>query len=442
MHKHEQPDRFDDIELKLIEEALDSNDLWPYVYGSDPRRHFIHEATERLRAYFKRPQSSELPFVIPTSSGTASIHVALGGLQIPAGSEVLLSPITDIGTVTPIIAQNLIPVFADVGSDTGNINVETIKAKIFDSKNNLNKKISAVIVVHLTGSPVDMEPIMKLCKPLGIKVIEDTAQGLGALHKNQRLGTFGDAGCFSLNSQKHITTGEGGFVIVHEEDEFYRCHNFSDKHRDRFRRIRKGQEGDEHSKYMGLGMTYRMSELNGAMLLGQLDKLEEIASRRHLFCRKLDEYLGLETEVIPQQHIADSRPSFFFYMFRINQSLGLKTQKSSIIQDLNNVLRGKFSLSGFGGYEKPLYHYGMFQNKSFFDGRIENSNPIWPAELAARISYNDPGYSVDYQSVSLQNAENYYNRSFCLRIDERYEEKDAKGISEAILTVLKNYGVI
>ncbi|PHS26502.1 MAG: hypothetical protein COA85_05920 [Robiginitomaculum sp.] len=427
-------DRFDQTELNLIKEALDAGDLWPYVPPTNPRRHFIGDATKRLQQYFKRPQPSDLPYVIPTSSGTASIHVALAGLQIPAGSEVIVSPITDIGTVTPIIMQNAIPVFADIDPDSGNMTAETIRAQI-------NERTSAVIVVHLTGSPVDMEPIMRLCKAKGIKVIEDAAQALGAKVGRQRVGTFGDAGCFSLNSQKHITAGEGGFVIVHDEDQFYRCHNFSDKHRDRFKYDRNQIEGDEHSKYEGMGLNYRMSELNGAMILGQLGKLEEIARRRNDFGATMDRLLGGVSGIVPQKHIAKSRPTFFFHMFRVEKPI-LDNTKRSIRRELNLGIGNELSIRIGGGYGEPLYKYPMFKNKNFFDQNSNKSKQIWPAELVASEVYNTPPNYMDYKNISRPHADAYILRSFSLWCNEKHTEEHAELLATEIVRVLKSHSAI
>lgn len=434
-------DRFDSVEVKLLKEALESDDLWPYVYGNDPRRHFIEEATKELSNYFKRPNEIETPYVVPTSSGTASIHVALAGLRVPAGTEVIVSPITDIGTVTPIIAQNLIPVFADVDPDSGNITAETISKRIKDKTGQINKRISAVIVVHLTGSPVDMEPIVNLCKPLGIKVIEDTAQGLGAKIGNQRIGTYGDAGCFSLNSQKHITSGEGGFVIVHTEDDFYRCHNFSDKHRDRFRDTRERPKGgDEHSIYRGVGMNYRLSELNGAMILGQLGKLEDIARRRHRFGTAMDAQLGAYDGIVPQKHIGTSRPSFFFYMFRVNEDLTSAT-KESIIKDIKSSPRLPELVRVSGSYGRPIYQYEMFREKAFCIHSPATPSDLWPAELMARQVFDDISYTVDYKNLSLSATEEYINRSFSVWFNTAHTAEHADIVSSIVVEALYDNGV-
>lgn len=434
-------DRFNDTELELIREALDSDDLWPYVYGTDPRRHFIGDATGKLASIFKRPQPSDLPFVVPTSSGTASIHVALAGLQIPAGTEVIVSPITDIGTITPILVQNLIPVFADVDPASGNISAQTIKEKI-EETNPEKRKISAVIVVHLSGSPVDMKPIIQLCEPLGIKVIEDAAQALGAKQGRQRVGTFGDAGCFSLNSQKHITAGEGGFVLVHNETDFYRCHNFSDKHRDRFRGIRNvPKDGDEHSRYRGVGINYRMSELNGAMILAQVGKLKEIAKRRNRFGSVMDAILLEVAGIIPQSHIEDAYPSYFFHMFRTEKPIDDKT-KNLIVREVNELIGEKLSIRFWKSYGNPIYSEPMFRNKNFFSQHPLADNAIWPAELVAQKIFSDPDYSQDYSSVRLPATEEYIGSSFTTYFDSGHNENHARLLCDAIIKVFKHYSII
>ena len=133
--------------------------------------------------------------MVATSSGTASIHVAIAASQVRPGSEVITTPITDMGTINAILYQNLIPVFADVDPDSALLTVDTIRAV-------MTERTRAVVVVHLTGCPVDIGPIAVFCKAHNITLIEDCAQALGATYKGQHVGTFGDFGCYSLNDQK------------------------------------------------------------------------------------------------------------------------------------------------------------------------------------------------------------------------------------------------
>src|SRR2546423_6973949 len=125
------------------------------------------------------------------SHGTAAIHCAVAAIDPEPGDEIVTSPITDMGALTPILYQGAIPVFADVDPATCNMTAESIERV-------LSERTRAVIVTHLFGNPCDMTPIMNLCRPRGIIVIEDCAQAFLARHAGRAVGTIGDIGCFSL----------------------------------------------------------------------------------------------------------------------------------------------------------------------------------------------------------------------------------------------------
>ena len=140
------------------------------------------------------------------ASGTAAVHVAIAAIDPDPGDEIVTSPVTDMGALTPILYQGAIPVFADVDPYTGNVTAESFAACI-------SPKTKAIIVTHLFGNPCDMTGVMDVARKHNIPVIEDCAQAFLATHAGKQVGTFGVAGCFSLQQGKHITTGEGGVVV-------------------------------------------------------------------------------------------------------------------------------------------------------------------------------------------------------------------------------------
>lgn len=393
------PQRYGLEELLSIGAAFKRNKLW-YAPPTDAEG-FVNQAVAQLKTYLN------VPYVATTSSGTASIHTALGGGLIPAGSEVILPPITDAGTVFPIIFQNAVPVFADVEADTCMLSAETVEPVITDAT-------SAVIVVHLTGCPARMEPLRELCKARKLVLIEDAAQALGARYPDGRfVGTNSDIGCFSTNDQKHITSGEGGFVVVHDEELYYRCHNFADKYYDRHKR---------GVKLHGVGQNYRMSDVDGAFLLAQLPKLEAIAARRRRLGLLLNERLDTLEGVITQKVPEGAAPSFFFYLFRLEEAL---TAKVAAVRD---ALKTAGFTSTAGGYgEKPLYKFKVFQEKSFFPGGV------WPAELVA-------GRKYDYAGLQLPKAELYQNTAVSFQLHQGYREADIERIYETVRAALSSGG--
>ena len=198
------------------------------------------------------------------SPGRRRIHVRHG--VDPRGTrrhqpdpcdEIVTTPLTDMGSVIPILACNCIPVFADVDPRTGNLTAETIASK-------LTQRTRAVVLVHLFGRPADLAPIRDLLDRHGIALIEDCSQAHFAEYAGKKVGTWGDLGCFSLQQSKQMTCGDGGITLVNRDDLAGRARLFVDKGWDRAGGIRA---------YPFLGMNYRMTELQAAVALAQLRKL-------------------------------------------------------------------------------------------------------------------------------------------------------------------------
>ena len=191
--------RFGEEDLKYLKEAIDQNTLF-YWYGNQ-----VKQLTARFAELYGAP------YCTATSSGTAAIHVALGICGVTAGDEVITSPVTDMGTIIGIVYQNAIPVFADLDPHSYTLDPKSVEEKITD-------KTKAIIAVHLTGGPTDMDAIMDIARRHNLKVIEDCAQSYMATYKGQLLGTIGDVGCFSLNDFKQISAGDGGLILTKTQE--------------------------------------------------------------------------------------------------------------------------------------------------------------------------------------------------------------------------------
>lgn len=384
------PQRFDFDDLQGVMNVLGKNKLWYWQRGGT-----VSQLRDDLRKRYP-PY-----FATTTSSGTASLHVAVAAAQVPPGTEVITSPITDAGTVIAILYQNAIPVFADVDPLTSNITAESIAAVITD-------RTRAVIVVHLTGCPAEMGPIVELCKRKNLVLIEDCAQALGATYGGRPVGTLGDFGCYSLNDQKHITCGEGGFVLMNTEERFYLCHNYADKYYDRHRR---------GVRFEGLGPNYRMSEIDGALGLAQFNYLDSVVSRRRRVGDHLTERITGIPGIVPPGKPVGAEASYFFYMFRIDPA-PLRITRDEFITKL-----GEEGIPALGGYTPwPLYKAPMFAKKSFFPGGI------WPAEVVS-------GRTYDYRSIKLPQAELALSTAITLDIHEGFSIEDIEDCATAIRKV-------
>ena len=238
-------------------------------------------------------------FAHAVCSGTNAVFCALGGLQLPRGSEVIVPAITDPGGVMPVAILGMVPVAADTRPDSYNVSAQTIAAKITD-------KTRAIIVAHIAGEPVDMEPVMALAKKHDLKVIEDCAQAPGATYKGKAVGNFGHVAAFSTMFGKHFCTGgSGGMVFSTDEATYWNCRRFADRG--------KPINMDKPAGNIMAGLNCNSDELAAVIGLNQLGKLPGIIERRRAVAAQLRQRLADETKtVIPGAIVPDTEPAYWF----------------------------------------------------------------------------------------------------------------------------------
>lgn len=213
----------------------------------------VEEFEENLAEYFK------VDYAIAMSSGTAALHSALLACNILSG-EVLTTPFSFIASSNAILFCNAKPEFVDI-DETFNLNPEILEEKI-------NKNTKAILPVHLYGQSCDMDKIMDIASKHKLKVIEDACQAIGAEFKNKKCGTFGDCGVLSFYATKNITTGEGGAVVTNDKKIMEIC-----------RKIRNHGQITPYSSSL-LGYNYRMTEIEAAIGIEQLKRVDEINEKR------------------------------------------------------------------------------------------------------------------------------------------------------------------
>lgn len=236
------------------------------------------------------------------TSGTAAVHIAVGAVNPDPGDEIITAPITDPGSVMPILQQNAIPVFADVDPRTMNMTPESIEANITD-------RTRAIILVHLFGRPAEAERVRAIADKHELILIEDCSQTHATRRGGRFAGTFGHIGVFSFQQSKQMTTGDGGIAITDDRELYIRMKLFSDKGWD--------------YKYMGerdhafLAPNYRMTELQGAVGIAQVEKVRAVSLRRHqlgqLLCDELTGVPGIE----PVPPAAGDEVSWWNFIFHI-----------------------------------------------------------------------------------------------------------------------------
>jgi UDP-4-amino-4-deoxy-L-arabinose-oxoglutarate aminotransferase len=235
-------------------------------------------------------------YALSVSSGTAGMHLMMLALGIKKGDEIITPSMTFASTLNMITLARAKPDFVDIHYDTLNINVDLIEKKI-------TEKTKAIIPVHFAGAPVDMDKILGIAKKYDLFVIEDAAHGIGTYYKGVHVGGFGQSAIFSFHPLKNITTGEGG-MITHNNDYLesrLRPLRFHGIERDAWKRYSKG--GSPGYDIRTPGFKYNLTDIQAALGLAQLSRLEELNSRRRqladLYRRGLEGVEGLDLPGVP-----------------------------------------------------------------------------------------------------------------------------------------------
>jgi dTDP-4-amino-4,6-dideoxygalactose transaminase len=214
------------------------------------------------------------------------VHTAVAALDPEPGDEVVTTAITDMGALTPLLYQGAIPLFADVDPDTMNVTAATIEPCLSD-------RTKAIVVTHLFGNPCQMDEILALGRERGIPVIEDSAQSYLGQSKGRLTGTMGEIGCFSTQQGKHITSGEGGFVVTNDAALARRMRVFVNK---------AWPYGEPNPDHEFIALNYRTTELQSAVLLAALPKLDANVKTRisnaQLLSERLDGVPGIGAPVV------------------------------------------------------------------------------------------------------------------------------------------------
>lgn len=278
------------MEIKAITEILQSGLLSGFRANSD--HHLGGKYVQKFEADFKAYFS--VKHAVSFSSATSALHTALIACGIEPRDEVITSPFTFSASASCILMAGAKPVFADIRDDIYCLKLHSIQEAI-------TPKTKAVIPVHLHGHPADMDEIM-MVKSLGIKVIEDCAQAIGAVYKGKYAGTMGDCGVFSFNQHKHINTGEGGMLITND-----------DEIAETSRLVRNHGETQSHI----LGYNYKMTEITAAIGAERLKGLDKDLKHRRELASCLTEGISGISGLTPPIVYPDCQHSFYTYPVRV-----------------------------------------------------------------------------------------------------------------------------
>jgi len=289
------------IERDEIDEVVDC--LESGWIGTGPR---VARFEKEFSAYKSQP------FAAGVSSCTAAMHLSVLAAGVGEGDEVITTPLTFCATVNAIVHAGATPVLADVDPLTMNIDPAQVEARI-------TPKTKAILPVHFAGRAANMDALMEIAERHGLKIIEDCAHAIETEYRGRKAGTFGDFGCFSFYATKNVTTGEGGMVLTRNEEDLARIkmlalHGMSNDAWKRF-----SDEGYKHYFVVETGFKYNMMDLQAALGIHQLRRVESNWRRREEIWQQYNEAFAGLPVTLPAEPEPDTRHAYHLYTILIDE---------------------------------------------------------------------------------------------------------------------------
>jgi dTDP-4-amino-4,6-dideoxygalactose transaminase len=341
--------------LENLTKVIDSG-----VWGV--RGEWTEKAQEMMAEYH------DAKFAAACTSGTSALEISLRASGVGPGDEVIVPPYTFVATASSVVAAGAVPVFVDIGEYTFNIDPAKIEDAITD-------RTAAITAVHIGGSPADMDPIMEIARKHDIKVIEDCAQAHGAIYRGRKIGAIGDAGAFSFQSSKNVTSGEGGMILTNDPDIYSRMWSIIN--------VGRVPEGEWYDHRV-MGWNLRMTQFQGALICRGMELLPdhfELRAKNGDYLReRLEDIEGVELQKLTHP---DNVCAFHLYIFHYDPEAFGGLHRDQFLQAL--AAEGIPASKGYN----PLYREGIFAEKvhmdeypfcePFYEGECEYGDVFCPA---------------------------------------------------------------
>ena len=350
--------RLDGNEKKYLNECIETG----WISSEGP---FVKEFENKFSSFVDRK------YGVAVANGSAALDIAVAALEIGEGDEVILPTHTIISCAASVVRSGAVPELVDSDPLTWNMDVKQIKAKI-------TKKTKAIMVVHIFGLPVDMNPVLELAQEHGLKLIEDAAQMIGQEYNGSPCGSFGDMSTFSFYPNKHITTGEGGMIVTNDPELAERCRSFRNL-------CFQAQKRFVHET---LGWNYRMTNLQAALGLAQLEKIDRHVEIKRIIGTKYNDLLSDLKELEkppPDQEYA--RNIFWVYGLILDDSVAF---------DAENAMKRLASMGiGTRPFFWPMHEQPVFRKMGLFD----NANYPVAEKMARRGFYIPSGLAITEKQI-------------------------------------------
>lgn len=356
---------------------------------------FVKELEADLAKYYEKKHA------VTCASGTGGLHGCLAALNFPVGSEIIMTSVSDIGVVIPVMYENLVPVFADVDPATYNIDPASVESKITD-------KTKAVIAVHLAGSPANLEALEAICDKHSLVLLEDFSQAHGALWQGKKIGSIGLMSYGSFQQSKQITCGEGGVIVTDDDNLAHRALIGVDKGWQRAKPL-------EDRFYEFLAPNVRFNALQAAVLKPLLARLDALIEKKRKLAGIVYEAVASVSEYIKPQKILDGAVSSY-YSFPM-----YVTGDQKMRDDLLRLLNDKYNLRCALGYANPVPLYMCVQ--ALMD----------PAQYGRGLEFS----KRQYPQGTCPNAETLLKKSFLIPFNENYTEEEMRDIAERVVSAVR-----
>ncbi|GAE87811.1 UDP-4-amino-4,6-dideoxy-N-acetyl-beta-L-altrosamine transaminase [Acetivibrio straminisolvens] len=302
-------------------------------------------------------------YAVAISNGTAALHAACFAAGIKEGDEVITTPITFAASANCLLYMGAKPVFADIDPDTYNINPKEIRAKI-------TEKTKAIIPVHFTGQPCDMDEILRIAEEYNLLVIEDGAHALGAEYKGRKIGSLGDITTFSFHPVKHITTGEGGAITTNSEELYkkltlFRTHGITREKEDLLE-----NHGPWYYEQQYLGYNYRMTDIQAALGISQLKKSDRFLKLRRDYAKLYTEAFESIDEVVVPYQLDGANSSWHLYILKLKPER-LNCGRKKIFEEL------QARKIGVNVHYIPVYYHPFYRKLGYKKGLCPQAEDLY-----------------------------------------------------------------